>query len=543
MKAVLYLRMSRHDQATSIPEQRNSLQKFATDHGITVVREYLDEGISGDDAERRVAFQQMVSDAPAKNFDAILCWDQDRFGRFNSIEAGFWIHPLVKAGVKLVTIAQGVIDWSDFTGRMMFQIQQEGKHEFLHSLSRNISRGLMASAKKGIWVGGLTPFGYEAQDGRLVAKSSEAKIVKKMFAWYLAGKTLRDVAILLNSMGVKSKKEKLWSAATVRRLLTHRVYLGEYRWNNVQAGKYSRVRDGRVESVKRGEPVCRDESNMVIIPNAHEALVSEADFLAVAERMQGNRWVTTPTRGGGRYLFTSLIHCGQCGHKMAGRFRPIRGIAYYQCNGVRHYGKDICTARYVRQDFLVSGAVEALLVPIRNLTSTKALRLAIENYLSERQQERPHQDIEREIESLGRQIAAAKVRLVEVDRDMLGVVQEHLRTLTQKQDALRGLVPRVSKGGHPSVSKVAEAALAHFKRLKHDLGTQDPSRLREAFRELLTDVRVFDDDAKGLRVPPKKVKLTLRPGGQLVVSDRSLATTCLLPAVLTISRQQFRRAI
>lgn len=78
----------------------------------------------------------MIKDAEDKaDFAAILCWDQDRFGRFDSIEAGRWIHPLRCAGVWLVTVAQGVIDWNDFTSRMMYAIQQEGKYQYLIDLS------------------------------------------------------------------------------------------------------------------------------------------------------------------------------------------------------------------------------------------------------------------------------------------------------------------------------------------------------------------------------------------------------------------------
>ena len=41
-----------------------------------------------------------------------------------------WIHPLRENGVHLVTVAQGKIDWKDFAGRMLYGIQQEGKHAY-----------------------------------------------------------------------------------------------------------------------------------------------------------------------------------------------------------------------------------------------------------------------------------------------------------------------------------------------------------------------------------------------------------------------------
>ena len=91
----------------------------------------------------------MIKDAAKCRFKAILRWDQDRFGRFDSLEAGYWIKPLQDADVVLVTMDQGVIDWNDFAGRIIFGIRQEGKHQFLKDISHNSSRGKMAAAMRG----------------------------------------------------------------------------------------------------------------------------------------------------------------------------------------------------------------------------------------------------------------------------------------------------------------------------------------------------------------------------------------------------------
>ena len=89
--AVSYLRMSTDRQEASIPDQREAVAKLARDHGYAIVREYKDEGISGDDTERRAGFLGMLDDAKRLgDFRAVLCWDQDRFGRFDPMDAGFW---------------------------------------------------------------------------------------------------------------------------------------------------------------------------------------------------------------------------------------------------------------------------------------------------------------------------------------------------------------------------------------------------------------------------------------------------------------------
>jgi DNA invertase Pin-like site-specific DNA recombinase len=90
--------MSSDKQDASPDQQRDQLTKLAKRDGFHVVGEYFDDGISGDHTDRRVAFQRMIADAGKGRFKAILAWDQDRFGRFDSVEAGCFIHPLRQAG-------------------------------------------------------------------------------------------------------------------------------------------------------------------------------------------------------------------------------------------------------------------------------------------------------------------------------------------------------------------------------------------------------------------------------------------------------------
>src|SRR5262249_7556358 len=118
--AVAYYRMSSDRQETSIPDQQAEVRAYATKHGDQIVREYTDLGISGDATEKRMHFQRMLRDATDKgDFEVVLCWDQDRFGRFDPLEAGYWVKPLRDAGIRLETVAQGRIDWEDFAGRII----------------------------------------------------------------------------------------------------------------------------------------------------------------------------------------------------------------------------------------------------------------------------------------------------------------------------------------------------------------------------------------------------------------------------------------
>jgi DNA invertase Pin-like site-specific DNA recombinase len=124
------------------------------------VREHIDDGISGDATEKRMDFQRMLKEAKELGeFHAVLCWNQDRFGRFDALEAGCWIKPLRDRGIWLDTVGQGRINWDDFGGRIVYAVAQEGKHPFLRDLSRDSLRGKLRAVREGYWLGGPPPYG------------------------------------------------------------------------------------------------------------------------------------------------------------------------------------------------------------------------------------------------------------------------------------------------------------------------------------------------------------------------------------------------
>ena len=75
---VAYVRMSSDKQEVSPKQQREAIEQMASGK-YRVVRWYQDEGISGAESDKREGFQRLIVDATMrKDFQAILCWDQDR---------------------------------------------------------------------------------------------------------------------------------------------------------------------------------------------------------------------------------------------------------------------------------------------------------------------------------------------------------------------------------------------------------------------------------------------------------------------------------
>lgn len=83
MNAVIYARYSPGPRQTdqSIEGQVRDCMEYAKDHDIKVLDVYADKHISGSDFENRTAFNKMIRDAEKKQFEAIIVWKIDRFGR------------------------------------------------------------------------------------------------------------------------------------------------------------------------------------------------------------------------------------------------------------------------------------------------------------------------------------------------------------------------------------------------------------------------------------------------------------------------------
>jgi DNA invertase Pin-like site-specific DNA recombinase len=524
VKVVLYLRMSTDRQEASIPQQRDAVTKHARKLGYTIVREYADEGISGDCTHKRKAFQKMIADAAGGSFDRILCFDQDRFGRFDMIEAGWWIMPLRDAGVSLETIAQGVIDWSDFAGRLTYAVAQEGKHQFLRDLSRNSLRGQMNRAREGNGMyGAAAPFGYRRETtvvGRnritkLVPVPTEARVVKKIFETYAgSGGTLLAVGEMLNSERIPSpNRRSKWHRNAVRRILKNRTYVGDYVWGQTMSGRYHvRVGDEMVERRRASKTTSND-------PIVHEgvlpAIVSRDLFNRVQELL-GQRKKATRRPGSAKPL-SGLIFCGCCGSPMHVNFND------YRCShGVDFGDGERCTTPIARGVPLINSIAEQLQAKILSPTAMAAVKKRLEAKVNaERKADggESTKAITREIDDLEKKITDGLARIPLLPKGLVAEFAKGLEemrvqrdTLTRQRDASR----KAKTGGRlPIENRIAEALAAAYG-LRKTLAEGDATVVNDGLRRL--GLRVYFEASRARVVvdpvnPVEPVKLGRKPHG------------------------------
>src|SRR5262245_7021891 len=104
--------MSDPRQDASIERQQEGVRPYARQKYGTLLYEYQDEGIAGDEFDRRSGFQQMLRDAQAGKFDVLVVDEPSRLSRQNVIDlVEKVIAPLRRAGVRIDTVSKGELDY------------------------------------------------------------------------------------------------------------------------------------------------------------------------------------------------------------------------------------------------------------------------------------------------------------------------------------------------------------------------------------------------------------------------------------------------
>ena len=93
-------------------------------------------------------------------------------------------------------------------------------------VSERVSAAMLTGAKKGAWNGGRSPTGYGIENGKYVIHEEEAAIVRMLFDECEHGKSLIQLAKVINGMGCKAKIRKSLAPTAIRKILTNKTYHG-----------------------------------------------------------------------------------------------------------------------------------------------------------------------------------------------------------------------------------------------------------------------------------------------------------------------------
>lgn len=172
---------------------------------------YDDGGFSGGSTERP-ALQQLLADVRARKINVIVVYKVDRLTRsladFAKLVELFDAHE-----VSFVSVTQQ-FNTTTSMGRLTLNVLLSFAQFEREVTAERIRDKIAASKRKGLWVGGMVPLGYQLKDGKLYIDDDEAAIVRLIFSRYLDLGSVNHLVADLTERGLRSKVRKLSNGAT-----------------------------------------------------------------------------------------------------------------------------------------------------------------------------------------------------------------------------------------------------------------------------------------------------------------------------------------
>ncbi len=334
-RVATYARVSTQEQAsegTSLAFQDSQLSGYCQLQNWTLVNSYVDPGFSGKDGNRP-GLERMLADARIGLFDKVVIHKLDRLAR--NLKLLLEIEQQLRNyGVSLVSMKESV-DTSSSTGKMIFQLfGMVAEWERANIVERG-KNGRLQRYREGSWGGGKAPYGYsyDKPTHKLVIKESEARIVRRMYSEYAAGKSLSGICQSLNHdhIPARAKKAKGWWQTSVRQVLLNPAYKGTEVVN----------RHTHISLINK-----MDLSKAITF--SVPVIVTEQVWQIAQDRMSGNKHVKPNKQG--KHLLQGMITCAKCGYGFASK------NDYYFCRGKMKYvhpdGSPRCQSRHIQAGWL-----------------------------------------------------------------------------------------------------------------------------------------------------------------------------------------------
>ena len=222
----------------SLDAQREACAAFILSQkheGWTVLPTLYDDGGYSGGTMERPALQRLLADIEAGRIDVIVVYKVDRLTRALSDFAKL-VEVFDRRGVSFVSITQQ-FNTTTSMGRLTLNILLSFAQFERELIGERVRDKVAASKKKGMWMGGTVPLGYDAKDRKLVINKAEARTVVDIYRRYLRLKSVRALQVELDTAGIRSKQRvrpdgtdhgnQRFSQGALYLLLQNRTYRGE----------------------------------------------------------------------------------------------------------------------------------------------------------------------------------------------------------------------------------------------------------------------------------------------------------------------------
>lgn len=335
MKVAIYIRVSTHHQIDkdSLPLQRQDLMNYCeyvlNTKGYEI---FEDAGYSAKNTDRP-RYQDMMNRIRKGEFSHLLVWKIDRISR-NLLDFCDMYEEIKKYNCIFVSKNEQ-FDTGSAMGEAMLKIILVFAELERKLTAERVTAIMLDRASKGMWNGAPVPLGYK-WDSKIkfpAIDEEESKVVELIFGKYEELQSTSAVRNILNSLGVKTKRDGSWTTKTLSDVIRNPFYKGTYRYN---------YRNSIDQKKKK-------EDEWIMLEDNHPAIITKDMWQKCNNIMDENA-----LRNNARFrsnvkthLFSGLLECGECHNSLyAKQDKPhLDGYipSLYCCSG--RYNKLGCEQR------------------------------------------------------------------------------------------------------------------------------------------------------------------------------------------------------
>jgi len=232
LRCAIYTRKSSEEgldmEFNSLDAQREACEAYIASQrseGWVATRErYNDGGFSGGTLERP-GLKQLLADIDDGLIDVVVVYKIDRLSR-SLMDFSKLVEIFDRNDVTFVSVTQS-FNTTTSMGRLTLNILLSFAQFEREVIGERIRDKVAASRKRGIWMGGYVPLGYDVQDRKLMVNDAEAASVRSIFERFVELGSATVVARELRRDGFRNKQGTLIDKGYLYRLLNNRVYRGE----------------------------------------------------------------------------------------------------------------------------------------------------------------------------------------------------------------------------------------------------------------------------------------------------------------------------
>ena len=339
-KVAFYGRVSteHEEQLNALRNQMQWYEELSRSYpGWDIIERYMDEGITGTQANKRPEFMRMIDDAFRGKFDLIVTREVSRFAR-NTIDCLEMTRKLRNSKVEVFFVQEGI--WTmDNEGEMNLTIRAMVAQEESRKMSERVKAGQEISRANGVLYGNGNVLGYDRVGSTYVINEDQAETVRIIYDLYLKGNGFNKIVNELVRLKRKDSSGLVrWDATKVSRILHNATYKG-------YQGYYKSHKNNHLD---QKTIVNRDEDTYLYVKGRFTPIISEEvwdkckalrESKLTLRKTQEGKLERTGTRTS-EDIWAKRLIC-RCGHRMRkDRWHVNKtGLTYgYKCYNVLNNG-------------------------------------------------------------------------------------------------------------------------------------------------------------------------------------------------------------